>query len=297
MVEEGRAARFRFPITPLTTTVIRRLSERRAGAGRERADTLFGTTSRWETHDGADVIVFDPPGSETDDYAVYLHGGGFIFGSPNDTTGRLASSALRMPVLGIRYDLAPQAPFPRAIDQTTATWRSVTAGRSGRPVLVGVSAGGTLALGVLQKLLHSDRTEIMPSAVVLISPCTDLGPADGRRQANEGRDPILRWSGQMDKAIRAYVADADVKDPLVSPVHASWSGYDVPTLLTTGTRDLLLSDTQRLHRSMRAAGAPATLDVATGLWHGYQTHANLPEADAGWKRIAAFVAESGSASY
>ena len=129
----------------------------------------------------------------------------------------------------------------------------------------------------------------MPTAVVVLTPITEAREVEAR-QTNEGRDPRLRWQGQIDKALAAYLGGATADDPVASPVLADWRGYDVPTLITTGGIDLLHSDCIRLEEQMREHGVPVTLDSAPGLWHAYQARPELPESRESVIRIARFIA-------
>nr|WP_257908919.1 alpha/beta hydrolase [Janibacter limosus] len=104
------------------------------------------------------------------------------------------------------------------------------------------------------------------------------GEGDSYR-VNEGRDAYLRWRGQQRKFALAYAGGADLRDPLVSPVHADWTGEALPpAIFTTGTRDLFLSDTARIHTARRAAGGEADMVLAEGMWHSYLSDSRLPES-------------------
>lgn len=109
------------------------------------------------------------------------------------------------------------------------------------------------------------------------------------RVRNEGKDPVIRWDGQLDKAAAVYAGETSLADPLVSPVHGDWHGLAAPTLITTGTLDLFESDCTRLHESMQAHGVPVTIDNAIGLWHAYQSELDLPEARRSIEAIGRYI--------
>ena len=127
-----------------------------------------------------------------------------------------------------------------------------------------------------------------PAAVAVLSPSVDYTDAGDTRITLRDVDPVLRTasSGSHD----AYVGDADVRNPLISPIFGDYAGFP-PLLIQVGTREILLSDSIRLARRARAADVDVTLDVWDGMWHGWHDSPTVPEAEQACREIAAFFTE------
>lgn len=222
--------------------------------------------------------------ADEDAWVLWIHGGGFCWGSARDGTGLRLAAGLSGPVVSVEYPLAPEARFPVALDVCVDAYLAGTRERGQRVLLGGVSAGANLALGVLQRLRarRAAGEDIpLPMGLVALTPFGDLAGEGESYRVNEGRDAYLTWRGQQERFARAYAGGADLRDPLVSPVHADWSGEELPpAFFSTGTRDLFLSDTARIHTAWRAAGGAADLALAEGLWHSYLSDSRLPESAA-----------------
>ena len=246
-----------------------------------RSDRDIAATAGYSGHqEGSDCAARPSEGA----WVLWIHGGGFCWGSARDGTGLRLAVGLERPVVSVEYPLAPEAPFPAALDACLEAYQAGIGERGAHVLLGGVSAGANLALGVLQRIraLRADGEDLpQPLGLVGVTPFGDLlGEGDSYR-ANEGRDAYLRWRGQQERFARAYAGGADRRDPHLSPVHADWSGEALPpALFTTGTRDLFLSDTARIHTAWRAAGGEADLVLAEGMWHSYLSDARLPESGA-----------------
>lgn len=279
----------RWPLTP-------RLTRWRRGRGAAEREAAFEEVRaqlgvRAERDARGDVVMTSELGArsaagEAADAAwmLWIHGGGFCWGEARDRTGARLADGLRWPVVSVDYPLAPEARFPLAIDHCLAAYEAGVRERGSRVLLGGVSAGANLALGVLQRI-RASRAEgegiPLPVGVVGLTPFGDLAGEGDSYCVNEGRDAYLRWRGQQQRYSRAYAGHADLRDPLVSPIHADWGGEVLPpAILTTGTRDLFLSDTARIHTAWCAAGGEADLVLAEGLWHSYLSDASLPESAA-----------------
>lgn len=288
---ETDATRIPLRLNRITVKLIRAISRRKAKARTEAARSAFVGQTSTETIGRTRVEVLRPSAAPAreDDYLVYIHGGAWIIGRPVDSIALSLSTATELPTYAIPYPLSPEARYPTALQTVTQAWADLTRDRPGRPHLVGVSAGGNLALLLVRGLLDQSADVILPASLTVLTPCTDLRGGRAEAMVNEGIDPIIRWEGQIDRAVEAYAGDADLTDPRISPAHASWDGLDIPTLITTGSRDLLRADCLTLGESMRAAGVPVEVDDATGLWHAYQAQVDLPEAQDGMRRIADFI--------
>jgi len=171
-------------------------------------------------------------------------------------------------VVSVDYRMPPEHPFPAAVDDGLAVYRELLERFDpGAIAIIGTSAGGGLAAAVT--LAARDAGLPLPAAVVMHTPWTDLSKTGDSYFTNDGVDPVLRsYDGTLEVMARMYAGKASLTHPLVSPVYADYSKGFPPSMLSTGTRDLLLSATVRLHRALRRAGVPAELHVFDALWHG-----------------------------
>lgn len=218
--------------------------------------------------DGFGVFDIRPASVAADDRRVYLeiHGGGFIQDGGDICASRAALTAadLGARVWAVDYRMPPDHPYPTPLDDCVGAYRALLDERRPDEVVVGgVSAGGNLAAALL--LRAKDEGLAMPTGAVIGSPCSDLTGSSDSMATNEGVDTVLR--GDIGPQYRLYANGHDLQDPYVSPVYGNFSGYP-PTILTTGTRDVLLSDTVRLHRAMRRDGVDADLHVWEAAGHG-----------------------------
>ena len=238
-------------------------------AGRTAADGEPLATQVGEIDPGGfPVYVILPRGVSPEDRRVYLdiHGGAWIQGG-----GEVCrSTALRTsPIYGARvwavdYRMPPDHAYPTPLDDCLAAYRALLAEREpGEIVVGGVSAGGNLAGALI--LRARDEGLPLPAAVVLNTPATDLTGAGDTWQTNLGLDTVL--TGSSRSAMLLYANGHNLRDPYISPLFGDLTGFP-PTILTSGTRDRLLSDTVRMHRALRAAGVPAELHVQEAAGHG-----------------------------
>jgi len=232
----------------------------------------------------------DAPGVSADRALLFLHGGGFQFGSLR-SDGELAARLGRasgMRVLFVDYRLAPEHPFPAAIDDVVVAWRWLRANQqpdAGMLAVAGDSAGGGLAVSLLEVM--RDAAEPLPAAAVLMSPTVDLTSSGASMIERVDQDPIS--TPELLRRLAAdYLAGADPTAPLASPLFGSVSGLP-PLLIQVGTSDLLLSDAERLAAAARDAGVEVRLEVGEGLPHVYQLALGTPEAAAATERIGAFL--------
>lgn len=272
----------RWPITPRITAWLRSrgAAQMRAGFEQDRAALGVAAVEAAQGH----VVMTTPGRVHEDAWVLWIHGGGFCWGSARDGTGLRLAAGLGRPVVSVEYPLAPEARFPVALDVCVDAYLAGVAERGPRVLLGGVSAGANLALGVLQRIRArraAGEDITLPIGLVALTPFGDLAGTGDSYRFNDGRDVYLRWRGQQEDFALAYAGGADLRDPLVSPVHADWTGGDLPpAFFSSGTRDLFLSDTARIHTAWRAAGGRADLALAEGMWHSYLSDAGLPESRA-----------------
>jgi epsilon-lactone hydrolase len=230
------------------------------------------------------------PGADADRVLLFLHGGGYELGSLR-SDGELAARLGRasgMRVLLPEYRLAPEHPFPAAIDDVLAAWRWLCTdqGLSTRSIAVaGDSAGGGLAVALL--VAARDAGEAMPAAAVLMSPTVDLSSSGASMTERVDQDPIST-PDMLRQFAADYLAGADPRTPLASPLFASLSGLP-PLLVQVGTADLLLSDSERLARTAAEAGVDVSLEIGEGLPHVYQIMLGTPEAAEATEHIGTFL--------
>jgi len=221
---------------------------------------------------------------------LYLHGGAYIAMSARthrSVTSRLACwSDARL--FALDYRLAPEHPFPAALDDALAAWRALVASgmAPSRIVVAGDSAGGGLALALLVEL--RDAGQEMPAAGVLLSPWTDLAVTGKSIVTNDAADPLFfgRWVAPI---ARHYLGDTPATDPLVSPVYADLTGLP-PLLIQVGDTEVLLDDSRRVAENATRAGVTAMLRIWPGVPHGWQIFAPiLPEARAALREASVFI--------
>jgi epsilon-lactone hydrolase len=219
---------------------------------------------------------------------VYLHGGGYALGSPEVAVPITARLATGFEVVSVDYRLAPEHPYPAALDDSMAVYRAVRAERPGAYVaMVGDSAGANLALCVA--LACRDRDEHAPDALALLSPHLDHADvATGRRDRRGPGEDVDEAAGVW--LSQAYRAGRAADDPAVSPLRADLTGLP-PTLVQVGSTEPLLAQSIRFARLARRAGVAVTLGVWEGLWHAWHYHRDLPEADQALAEVRDFVAE------
>jgi monoterpene epsilon-lactone hydrolase len=237
---------------------------------------------------GVPVQWITPAERRNDNTILYFFGGGHITGSPDEDlaiTARLAHfSGSR--VCAPWYRLAPEHPFPAARDDALAVYTALNAG-PGRLALAGESAGANLALSLLGVLGAGGLA--MPGALALLSPWCDLTHSGDTIATLDGIDPSLDFDHQLQHMAGAYAGGRALDDPGISPLFADVPPGLPPTVITTGTRDVLLSDCARLSTKLRAAGVQVDLRVYEGMWHVFEYYPDLPEAEDSTRGIAAFL--------
>ncbi|SEB57258.1 alpha/beta hydrolase [Streptomyces sp. TLI_105] len=239
---------------------------------------------------GRPALELEPAGAAGRGRLLYLHGGGYVIGSPDTHTGLVGELAVRagLRAISVDYRLAPEHPFPAAVDDGLAAYRELLdAGTDPREIVVaGDSAGGGLAIATLLAAREAGLPQ--PAAVVVFSPWVDLTLSGASMRTKEDADPIF-----TEADVRAYadlyLGAGDRSHPLASPVFADLSALP-PLLVQVGANEVLLDDAVRLAARAGAADVEATLEIGPGLPHVYQSeHGRLDEADAALDRAARFL--------
>ena len=201
---------------------------------------------------------------------MHCHGGGYSTGSSlyaRTLTSKLAEST-SMDVFCFDYRLAPEQPYPAAVEDAMKAWNYLMLlGYGARDVvLTGDSAGGNLALSLTLKLKEEGR--LLPRGIVLMSPWTDLTSSGKSFQTKAELDPVLNRA-YIDRMVQAYAGEQDLKDALISPLFGNFEGFP-PTYIQVGENEILLSDSLRLHQAFIDANVSVKLDVWPGMWHVFQ---------------------------
>jgi epsilon-lactone hydrolase len=245
------------------------------------------------TIDGVRVFNVTPektaPGNENR-VLIHMHGGCYVL---NPREAALPEAVLiagfgGFKVISVDYRMPPEAYFPAALDDGMTVYKSVLKTTDAKRIgIIGTSAGGALVLemGLRAKALNLP----MFGAISSGTPMSDVTKVGDTFYTNEMVDNVLvSRDGFCDAGVKVYAAGHDLKDPLISPVYGDYANF-APTILTSGTRDLLLSNTVRVHRKLRDAGIEAFLQVFEGQSHAqYQRDDSAPETKAAFTEIAGF---------
>jgi epsilon-lactone hydrolase len=219
--------------------------------------------------DGVKTFLITPKGTPEDDPRVCLeiHGGGLIMGggaccrAMGITSGAVAGAR----TWAIDYRMPPDHPYPAALDDCLAAYRALLREHAAENIIVrGGSAGGNLAAALILRARDEDLP--LPAAAVLMTPEVDLTESGDSFHTNLGVDTVL--TGSLMPANLLYAGGHDLAHPYVSSLFGDFTKGFPPTFLTTGTRDLFLSNTVRMHRALRAAGIAAELHVLEAAPHG-----------------------------
>ena len=262
-------------------TWVSSLAEEAAKGLPELREQLGVTVTQGEIG-GVPVFTFTPndmPESNRDRVLLNLHGGGYVLGPGESGTQEaiLMAGIGKFQVVYADYRMAPDFPYPAAIDDAMAVYRELLKTTPAEKIGVfGTSTGGGMTL--ILALRAKAEGLPLPAALAAGTPWADMSKTGDSYFTNEGVDNILvSYDGWVGDAARLYAGGHDLKDPMLSPVYGDVSGFP-PTLLTSGTRDLFLSNTVRMHLKLREAGVPADLIVFEGMSHAhYHMAPDAPE--------------------
>lgn len=227
---------------------------------------------------------------------LYLHGGGYVMGSVEthrSLVARLAKSC-GLPALSLDYRLAPEYPFPAAIDDVLAVYNALINKSGVLPpnfapsdiIIAGDSAGAGLALATLISL--RDQEIALPAMAFCISPWTDLALTGDSLTSHADIDPYI-YTHLLSVGAKLYIAENNSKHPLISPLYADLSGLP-PLLIHVGTDEVLLSDSTRLADLAKAAGVEVEIKIWNKMWHDFHMWSPyVPEATKAIEEVALFV--------
>ena len=268
-----------------------------ASKNAEETAKKLGVTITEEKIAGVTVRTLTPKtidADKQDKIIYYIHGGGYVFGEgvAGTTEGTLMAYYNNYKVVAVDYRLAPEHPYPAAIDDAFAVYKELVKKYGAENIAVlGTSTGGAMTLILALQAIEGGVP--VPAALISGTPWSDMDKIGDSYVTNDGVDNIL---GTYDHLIKAsaevYANGADLKDPLISPVYAK-SGELAkfpPTLLVSGTRDLFLSNTVRMHKLLLMNGAEAELLVYEALSHAqYYLVPDAPETADHYKLMGMFL--------
>jgi acetyl esterase/lipase len=221
---------------------------------------------------------------------LYLHGGAYAIGSPSTHRALAArlGRAAGLNALVPDYRLAPENPFPAAVEDALASYRwLIESGTSPeRIVIAGDSAGGGLAMATLLSI--RDHGNPLPVAAAILSPWTDLAMTGESLKSREQDDPMLRRKGLAEQA-EMYLDGHDPMDPLASPIYADFTGLP-PLIIHVGSAEILFDDSVRLAERAKAAGVEVSFHVYEDMMHVWHYFAGLlPEGESAIEEIGQFM--------
>ena len=250
-------------------------------------------TSQPVTIDGVKAYMLTPaeiPPANRNRLLVHVHGGAYTLfpGESGTREGVILAGYGHFKVLSVDYRMPPDFPYPAAMDDAMTVWKAVLKQHKPRNLgIFGTSTGGgmTLAMVLRAKAEHLP----LPAAIAPGTPWSDLTKTGDSYFANAMLDNVLvAYEGFLESSAVVYANGHDLKDPFLSPIYGDMHGFP-PTILTTGTRDLFLSNTVRVHRKLRQAGVEAVLQVYEGLSHAaYNRDPFAPENREVFEEIARF---------
>jgi acetyl esterase/lipase len=237
---------------------------------------------------GVPVVTVETPASDPSTVLLYFHGGGYALGSAADSVGLAADVARRTGAraISVDYRLAPENPFPAAVDDAVAAYRALLDDGPAKIAFVGESAGGGLVIAALVALKEAGLPQ--PSSAMVFSPWTDLTVSGDSMVGKADVDPALTPEGMRTRA-RDYLGETDPASPLASPIFADLTGL-APLLVQAGSHEILLDDAVRLAARAAAHDVQVELQVWPQVPHVFQGFAALlDEGDAALQAVAAFT--------
>ncbi len=242
---------------------------------------------------GVKVFIVTPknlPSKNRNRLLMHVHGGAYVLGGGEAALPEaiFLASFGGYKVVSVDYRMPPDFPYPAAMDDAMAVWKAlIKTNKPANMAVFGTSAGGAMTLA----LVHRAKAEKvpLPAAIAPGTPWADITRIGDTYETNEWTDNVLvTWDGLLCRAALLYAAGHDLKDPQLSPIYGDFSGFP-PAILTSGTRDLFLSNTVRTHRKLRRAGVVADLNVYEAQSHAqYSFNPGAPETQEAFTDIARF---------
>jgi epsilon-lactone hydrolase len=265
----------------------------RGAAAQPRIREKLGVTMQPAVIGGVKSFILAPtviPDANRNRLLVHVHGGGYVYNPGEAGTGEAALMAAYggFKVISFDYRMPPDAPYPAAMDDAMAVWKAALQMQEPRNMAIfGTSTGGGMTLAMILRAKQEHLP--LPAAIAPGTPWSDLTETGDTYKTNEWLDNVLvSYNGYLSHAAKLYANGHDLKDPQLSPIYGDFHGFP-PAILTSGTRDLFLSNTVLTHRKLRQAGVEAVLQVFEGLSHAqYLFDPNAPETKEAFTEIAQF---------
>ncbi len=263
------------------------LTRRLIAPGAARAQLPEGIGRERASADGVPCDWIIPADSAANRVLLYLHGGGFVLGASMLHMRMVAILAQQMGVraLVVNYRLAPEHPFPAALEDcvTAYRWLLQEGFAAENIVLAGDSAGGNLTITTLMQLRNSG--DPLPAAGACLSPVADL--SDKKELFEQVHDPILHPRAARFYN-RSYIGEDDAANPLISPIFGDWRGLP-PLLVHAGEDELLRYDAARIEELAAAADADVQVELYPRMWHVWQLNLDVPQAQQSLQAIGQFL--------
>ena len=258
-----------------------------------KARETLGVTMEPTVIGGVKAFIFTPrtiPEAHRNQLVINAHGGGYVYGPGESGTAEamLMAAYGGYRVIEFDYRMPPDAPYPAAMDDFMAVYKAALAMQDPKRIaIVGTSTGGGMALALILRAKQEGLP--LPAAIAPGTPWSDMTETGDSYKTNEWVDNVLvSYSGYISHAAALYANGHDLRDPQLSPIYGDFHGFP-PAILTSGTRDLFLSNTVRTHRKLREAGVTADLQVFEGFSHAqYLADPVAPETKAVFTEIAQF---------
>ena len=238
---------------------------------------------------GIPCLEVTPNAGKVRGVVLHFFGGGFVCGSAYENLliaapiCQYSGAKIVLP----EYRLSPENLWPGAIEDCFAVYKELQDRLNGISLAIsGDSAGGNLGLAISLRAYHENVD--LPAALALLSPLCELTNQGDSLETNDGRDPTLTRAW-LNEAAKLYASAADLSQPTLSPIFASYPSEFPPVMITTGTRDLLMSQSVRLDRRLRDASVGCTIRIWDNLWHVFEYYDELPESETSLEEIAQFL--------
>jgi acetyl esterase/lipase len=258
------------------------------------ASKLFKVDVKPEVVAGVKTHFVTPktiPEKNRDRILVYVHGGGYILNGGEGSVPEAMAMAHygQIPVISVDYRMLPDYPFPAGLEDVIAVYKEILKKYKPENIgMFGTSAGSGLTAAAMLKLRELKLPQ--PSVVGLGTPFVDITKTGDSYYTNQDIDNFLvTYDGLLKSIAKLYAGSYDMKDPLISPIYGDFSKGFPPTILTSGTRDLFLSNTVRMHQKLREAGVEAYLQVFEGCSHAFYLQVlDSPESKQAYQEMVKF---------